>query len=143
MSSYLDTVLEDLKARGERITVQRRIVLEALCNQKDHLSINDIDRYLRKKYPDQDLSDVTIYRIVNWLRELELVSQTETVGAPTVYELLRRPHHHLICTTCGAVQEMDDADVAPLRARILDHYGFRARIDHLAVYGQCATCAGA
>lgn len=141
MASTLDTVLADLKARGERMTVQRRMVIEALCSQPDHLSMGDIVRYLNAHYPAQDLPDVTIYRILGWLRELHVVSQTEMAPSGTVYELVNHPHHHLICTNCGAVQELEDSDVQPLRARILEKYGFRARVDHLALYGLCRNCA--
>ena len=63
--------------------------------------------------------------------------------AGIVYELLGRPHHHLICLSCGRVTDLDDSYLAPLRDALYTGVGFKARIDHMAIYGLCADCASA
>jgi len=84
---------------------------------------------------------VTIYRILQWLKDLRLVSQTDMGAGGMVYQLLSHPHHHLICLTCGAVTDVDDAYLDDLRRKLGEAYGFTARIDHMAIYGQCHECA--
>jgi Fe2+ or Zn2+ uptake regulation protein len=39
--------------------------------------------------------------------------------------------------------EMDDAPVESLRQDIRKRYGFEPQVDHLAIWGSCATCAEA
>lgn len=139
--SRLGMVLEQLRARGERLTVQRRLVLEALCSRADHMTIGDIRRYAREKHRGDDLPEPTVYRILQWLKDLRLVSQTDMGEAGTVYELIDNPpHHHLICLSCGAVIDLDDRYFDALRGQLRDAYGFAARIDHMAVYGLCRDC---
>ncbi len=139
-TGLLDNTLARVKAEGERLTLQRRLVIEALCERNGHFTINDIQQFIHKHYASQILSEATIYRILHWLKDLELVSQTDTGAEGIVYELLIRRHHHLICLTCGRMMELDDAWMSQLRERLNTEYGFHARIEHMAIYGHCQTC---
>jgi Fur family ferric uptake transcriptional regulator len=138
-----DTVIEQVQAKGERITIQRRLVIEALCNGQGHLSIGAIQHYSRTAYPASALQDTTIYRILQWLKDMQLVSQTDMGTVGIVYELLVKPHHHLICLACGTVADLDDGYLTLLRDRLSAEFGFEARIDHMAIYGLCQTCKAA
>jgi Fe2+ or Zn2+ uptake regulation protein len=79
--------------------------------------------------------------ILGALRDLGLVSMTDLGGGARQFELIDDLHHHLICHRCGAILELDDALVDPLRDGIRARYGFAPAIDHLAVFGFCAVCA--
>ena len=136
----IDSILDQVKVKGERMTIQRRLVIEALCEEDKHLTVNDVQRYLQRECPAQVLSDTTVYRILQLLKDLQLVSQTDIGAVGTVYQLLRHRHHHLICLTCGTETEMDDDCLDALRQLVHDKYGFKVRIDHLAIYGQCPVC---
>ena len=138
----LDAVLEKIQAQGERVTIQRRLVVEALCATDNHLSVADIHRWIEGHYPAQELPDATIYRIVQRFKEMALVSQTDMGSAGIVYQLLLGPrHHHLICLRCGAVTDVEDGYLTPLRDTFKADFGFEARIDHMAFYGLCVACA--
>ena len=132
-------VMECIQAKGERMTIQRRLVIEALGQSHEHLTIHAIQQQIQAQ--NQPLSDTTIYRVLQWLKDLELVSQTDMGQAGVVYALISAPyHHHLICLNCGKSITVDDALFAPLREQLLHEYGFEARIDHMAIYGQCRAC---
>ncbi|NDJ76716.1 MAG: transcriptional repressor [Chloroflexi bacterium] len=134
-----DTIIAHLRERGERMTIQRRLVLDVLCAAGDHLSVHEIQT--RVQQGGADLNEPTIYRILQWLKGLGMVSQTDLGHGGIVYELIgERPHHHLVCLVCGAVTEVDDSVVQPLRDRVQDLYGFHPRIDHLALFGVCRAC---
>lgn len=138
----VEAIVHPLQARGERLTIQRRLVIEVLCESSEHLTIMDIQRYLKQKTPGEALSEATIYRILEWLKHLEIVSQTDLGKVGIVYTLLDDPpHHHLVCLHCGTIVDVADGYFADLRRRLYTDYGFAARIDHMAVYGQCAQCA--
>ena len=142
--NVLDSILERVRERGERLTIPRRLVIEALCDSPDHLTINDLQDALHQRDPDLALSGTTIYRVLQWLKDLEIVSQTDMGEAGIVYAIITEPsHHHLICLNCGAVITVDDSLFAPVRDRLMNDYGFEARIDHMAIYGCCETCRNA
>ena len=137
----LDAVLDCVRSQGERITIPRRLVIEALCSTTAHLSIHDFQVLLQQRDPDLSLSDTTIYRVLQWLKDLEIVSQTDMGQAGIVYALITQPsHHHLICLNCGAIITVEDSIFTPLREQLQREYGFEARIDHMAIYGQCEQC---
>ena len=142
MMPSFESVIEHIQAKGERVTIQRRLIVEALCAAHGHSSIGDLQRWIDTAHPEYDLPDPTIYRILQWLKDLELVSQTDMGSSGIVYELLGIPyHHHLICLNCGKVTDVDDGYLAPLRQTLASEFGFRARIDHMAIYGLCPACA--
>ena len=135
------SVIDYIQTKGERLTLPRRLVIEALGQSHEHLTISDIQQHIQANQHDHLLSDTTIYRVLQWLKNLGLVSQTDMGQAGTVYALMSNPHHHhLICLTCGKTITLDDDLFIPLREQLLRDYGFEARIDHMAIYGLCRNC---
>lgn len=140
MRATMDDILQQLRSGGERLTLQRRAVIQALTAAVDHQTIQALqDTMLREQ--GVSLSETTIYRILEWLKGAGIVSQTDMGAVGIVYSLIDTPrHHHLICLHCGAVALLDDAYFADLRCRLQADFGFAARIDHMAIYGICARC---
>ena len=142
--NVLDSILERIRERGERLTIPRRLVIEALCDTPDHQTILDLQGALHQRDPDLALSGTTIYRVLQWLKDLGVVSQTDMGETGIVYAIITEPsHHHLICLNCGTVITVDDSLFAPVRDRLMNDYGFEARIDHMAIYGCCEACRNA
>lgn len=139
MPDRCEDVVEALRQRGERLTIQRRLVIEALCDDPDHQSVQAIQERLRAR--GMRLTEPTVYRIVQWLKELGLVSQTDLGQSGIVYQLIGdRPHHHLVCLACGRVIDVDDGVMDALRATLRQDYDFEPRIDHMAFFGLCRDC---
>jgi Fur family ferric uptake transcriptional regulator len=129
-----DGLLQHIQARGERLTIQRRLVIDALCKQPGHRSVAELEAMTH-------LPEPTIYRILQWLKELELVSQTDMGEQGIVYELVSSPpHHHLICLNCGKTIDVPDDLFVELRKQLRRDYQFQARIEHMAMYGWCKSC---
>jgi len=136
----VDTIMQQIKAKGGHVTMQRRLVVEALCASGGHPTIADIERHLQQQ--GMSISETTIYRILESLKDLQMVSPTDMGASGIVYSLLDTPpHHHGICLDCGAIFDLDDSYFADLRQRLDDNLGFQARIDHMAIYGLCRQCA--
>lgn len=134
-------IIESIQARGERITLPRRLVIEALGGSHDHQTIAEIQQRIQERRQSDVVSDTTIYRVLQWLKDLELVSQTDMGRTGIVYGLISIPyHHHLICLTCGTTYTIEDAVFAALREHLQNEYGFAARTDHMAIYGKCQNC---
>lgn len=136
-----DKIIDYIQAKGERITLPRRLVIEALGQAHQHLTIADILRHIEENDHNHTISDTTVYRVLQWLKALELVSQTDMGQAGMVYALMTTPyHHHLICLTCGATMTLPDTLFDLLRERLIQEYGFKPRIEHMAIYGECPDC---
>jgi Fur family ferric uptake transcriptional regulator len=83
----------------------------------------------------------TIYRTLNLLKKLRLVSETDLGEGYVRYELLERErHHHLVCRRCGESCAFEHEFLKPLQVRLLKKYGFTADLDHFAIFGLCQRC---
>ncbi len=135
----VESILNQLQQRGERLTIQRRLVVEALCEGGAHLTISDIQQHIQGQ--GNCLDESTVYRILQWLKAAGVVSQTDLGARGIVYELIGAvPHHHLICLSCDAIIGLDDSVGSLLRDKLRRDYGFEARVDHLAIFGWCKEC---
>lgn len=135
----LEALIVELRARGERLTPQRLLVLGILAEQDEHLTADAILARVQAQYPYVNAS--TVYRALDWLSDLGLAYRTDLGGGVQQFGLVGpTPHHHLICLRCQHAIEFEDALVEPLRAQLEARYGFMIRLDHLAVFGICDGC---
>jgi Fur family ferric uptake transcriptional regulator len=134
-------VAEALQQIGYRLTPQRMMILDAIADSGGHISAEEIHERVRVAYPYLDIS--TVYRTLDLLKTLHLVSETDMGRGHAQYELLSKGlHHHLICTECGKILDVDNSFLDPLRSAIDEEYDFHAEIEHLAVFGICGDCKG-
>jgi len=138
-SSDPQALARRLRALRVRVTPQRLLVLEALAAHGGHMTAEEVMRWAAPRSSGLNLA--TVYRTLELLVSLGLVAQTDLGGEATAFELVGgAPHHHLVCESCGAVIEMDDALFQALRADVLRRYGFDARSRHIALFGVCRDC---
>ncbi len=129
-----------LRARGHRLTPQRQIILDALCATGGHVTVADLYARVSAGFPAIDRS--TVYRALDFFRELGLVCSAEVSGA-TVYEIAPRAdaaHHHLVCDDCGLVMHVPGAAFDALATRLAADYGFAADLSGLTISGRCREC---
>lgn len=135
----VEQIVERLRLHGERLTLQRRLVIEVLCSRDEHLAVHDIQQQLAQQ--GSDLTETTVYRILQWLKDRGVVSQTDLGQHGQVYQIIGvEPHHHLICLGCQQVIDIDDHIMESLRKHLREEYQFEPRIDHMAFFGFCPAC---
>jgi Fur family ferric uptake transcriptional regulator len=121
------------------MTPQRMMILTSLRHANGHLTAADIYERVRATYPYVDIS--TVYRTLAVLRDMRLVSETHMGGGDATFEWVApERHHHLICRKCDHVAQLDHHFLQRLGAQIADEVGFRADLDHFAIFGLCADC---
>lgn len=135
----IDAVLEQLRARGGRVTSPRRAILEALIAADTHPTAEQITAAVRSSQPDVDRS--TVYRFLDDLEKMGVVDHVHLGHGAAVYHFADDAHHHLVCDGCDAVVEVPAAVFASLRKRLRTDYGFDVDARHFAVPGRCAACA--
>jgi len=132
----LNEALQDL---GYRLTPQRLMVLEMIAESTDHISAEDIYERIKPRYPHINIS--TIYRTLELLKQLGLVTVTDMGDGRITYHYADKGHHHhLICHRCGGKLELDESLFVPLKKTLMKEYGFQADLRHLAIFGRCRTC---
>lgn len=128
-----------LQAQGYRLTPQRMLVIEALHNAESHISAEEIYEQLHSRYPYSNIS--TIYRTLELLKKLNLVTETDFGEGRVRYHVADKSHHHhLVCRTCGKVIDLDESVLSSLQGALLRDYGFNADLRHLAISGECSDC---
>jgi Fur family ferric uptake transcriptional regulator len=143
MSDY-DDLIHSLRARGHRLTPQRRLVLESLQRGDHHMSADEIAQDIIAHYPSISVDPTTIYRTLRWLRDVDLVSETSLGQNHMVYAMLsHHDHHHLVCEACNVVIEIDPRILEPVRLELEARYGFAARLAHVSIFGLCSGCRSA
>ncbi|MEU8570212.1 transcriptional repressor [Streptomyces pathocidini] len=128
----------DLRKRGYRLTPQRQLVLEAV-DELEHATPDEILTEVRRTAGGVNIS--TVYRTLELLEELGLVSHAHLGhGAPT-YHLADRHHHlHLVCRDCSEVIEADVSVAAEFTERLRETFGFDTDMKHFAIFGRCRDC---
>jgi len=127
-----------MREQGFRVTPQRMLLLDAICEAKGHTTFDEIYQRVAAKAPG--INPATVYRALDFLCGLRLVVSAEIEGH-VVYEIAGETrHHHLVCRNCGVVSELADYHFHELREHLLQEHGFQADLDHLAIHGLCAKC---
>ena len=133
------SIVNKLGEMGYRLTPQRAMVGSAIENSEDHISAEEIYAQIVAKYPQVNIS--TVYRTLELLKKLGLVTETDLGGGRVRYHPVEKGHHHhLVCQNCGAIIDLDDSVLASLKNALLREYNFDADLKHLAIFGLCAKC---
>ncbi|MFC1872311.1 Fur family transcriptional regulator [Chloroflexota bacterium] len=136
---YHKGLVNSLVEQGFRLTPQRMMVLEAIEESTNHISAEDIYAQVCRRYPNVNIS--TVYRTLELLKKLNLVTETAMGGGRVSYHPSEKGrHHHLICAECGSVTDLHDEVFEPLKKQMMALYGFEADLRHLGIFGSCAKC---
>ncbi len=132
---------KSLRARGYRLTPQRQLVLAAVT-ELGHATPEDVHAWVRDRAEGVNIS--TVYRTLELLEDLDLVTHTHLGhGPPTYHAATLDAHAHLVCRTCGSVEEVQPALVQDLVDRLATERGFAVDVAHFAIFGECRSCVAA
>lgn len=135
-------LVQTLKERGHRLTPQRQLILDAIEAADGHISAEAVHSRVAAQFPQVNIS--TVYRTLELLQDLDLVTHTHFDDGVALYHLAKDSHHqHMVCRRCGSEREIDVAELAPLDQHLRERYGFQADLAHFALIGTCRDCLGA
>ena len=140
MSSRPHPVSTELKASGLKATLPRMKILEIFQRSSQegirHLSAEDVYKALLAVQLDVGLA--TVYRVLTQFEQAGLLTRSNFEAGRAVFELNEGSHHdHLVCLTCGRVEEFVDGDIERRQRQIAAEKGFDLRDHALALYGEC------
>ncbi len=132
----------DLKVSGLKATAPRLKILEIFQKRSmepdsgRHMSAEDVYRSLVAEHMDVGLA--TVYRVLTQFEQAGLLVRRHFEAGHAVFELNEGPHHdHLVCLTCGRVEEFVDAEIEARQKAIAVERGFELQDHSLALYGVC------
>lgn len=127
-----------LRSAGLRVTEPRLAVLAALDSQP-HAAADAVHAWVRAQLPEVSLQ--TVYNVLRDLTERGLTRSIEPADHPARYELrVGDNHHHLVCTGCGVIADVDCiVGQAPCLDPDDDH-GFAVAEAEVTFWGRCADC---
>lgn len=138
---------ELLRRRGLRSTAQRRAVLTALQG-RPHASAADLEERIRTAAGPEasagGLSRQGLYNVLEDLTRVHLVRCIEPAGSPARFELrVGDNHHHLVCRSCGRIEDVDCAVGAAPCLDPVEDSGFTVDEAEVTWWGRCADCSHA
>ena len=131
------THADELKSSGLKATLPRIKILEVF--QKTalrHMTAVDVYRALLAEQADIGLA--TVYRVLMQFEQAGLLTRSHFESGKSVFELNQGQHHdHLVCLTCGRVEEFYDAAIEARQRAIAQERGFELADHSLALYAEC------
>lgn len=130
--------MADLESRcaaaGLKMTGQRKVILRVLDESVDHPAVETV--YERARSIDQSISMATVYRTLNLLSEMGLVTRHDFNENFSRYEINMDHHHHLIDVESGTVIEFQNAEIEAMKKKIAESLGYELIECRLELYGR-------
>ena len=127
---------------GYRRGGARQAVIELLAGQPCALSALEVEDALRTSA--RQVARASVYRVLDELEQLKLVSRIEVGQGITRYEALHphgAHHHHLVCDTCGDVIPFEDDELERTIDRVARRVAFDVAEHDIVLHGTCGACA--
>ncbi len=139
-SDWAAATSERLAAAGYRRGGARAAVIELLAEQSCALSAYEIEAQLVAR--KRAVGRASIYRVLDELEALGVVSKVELGQGQARYEPVRpeHHHHHLVCDSCGAVIPFDDRPLELAVTAISKRVDFAVEGHEIVLHGLCAAC---
>ena len=135
-------LLDRLRARGWRITPQRRAVVQALAGEHVHRTADQVHASARVLVPEVSLA--TVYNTLNELVSMGEISAINVGDGSTRYDPKVGPdHHHLICDGCGRIYDVEPSGVETVALSGAQRHGMRIDSIEVVFRGRCEDCAAA
>jgi Fur family ferric uptake transcriptional regulator len=133
----LMTNAEELKSSGLKATLPRIKILEVFQHTtRRHMTAEDV--YKSLLIEGSDIGLATVYRVLMQFEQAGLLTRSNFESGKSVFELNEGHHHdHLVCLTCGRVEEFYDPEIESRQRAVAESRGFDLQDHALALYARC------
>lgn len=105
--NLIELVIEKIKEKGGRVTIQRLAIIKVLLNL-DHPTAEEIYQFMKKEFPT--LSFTTVYNTLHSLQEMGILREYR-FGEASRFEMAESNHHHFLCLSCGKMEDIEEAKI--------------------------------
>jgi len=128
--------------QGLAVTHQRQIIYEVMQSMHGHPSPEEV--YVRVKELVPAISLATVYKNIHLFLASGILHEVSPHHGSLRIETNSRPHHHLVCTYCRAIQDISEIELLGLNGcrpgKGSLPGGFLAQRLSVDVLGLCAKC---
>jgi Fur family ferric uptake transcriptional regulator len=124
-----------------RYTSQRKRVFDRAFETHEHFTAERLYEWLRDE-PGPKVSRATVYRTLALLVEGGFLNSLDTGKGELYYEhvLGHRHHDHMVCVSCGRIDEFHSAEIERLQEQAAKERGFVLVEHDLRLFGYCKAC---
>ena len=139
MSHHTRDVSILIRQNGHRMTPQRQLILDALCDAGVHTTTDEVYQHVQPL--SSAINRATISCTLNVLCEVGLATSTLSNTSHLENEVADGKPHHLICRVCGETEKSHIVSSRPLYERISEEYEFKVMEQtHLTLFSLCSHC---
>lgn len=135
-------LLNQVEARGVRLTAQRRALIETIQEATTHLDAASLLKQAQEL--DPKINRATVYRTLELLKKLGMIDELDLMhlnGEKHYYEVKTQEDHlHLACFECGRILEFATPAFERLKQEIAAANQFDIQVVRLEVGGLCGAC---
>lgn len=130
---------DELKEASLKATPTRLAVLGILESSDKPIDVASITKYLYKNKIRADKT--TVFRIINSFTDRGITKQLQLNEGKFRYEhASKKDHHHLICESCGSIEDISDTFIADIQNKIKRNKKFLVKRHSLEFFGICKDC---
>ena len=124
--------------RGERCTVQRRVILEAVLDLDNHPTADQIFEVVESRIPG--IARTTVYRNLDHLARMGVITKACHPGRVARFDPRVDLHHHLVCLHCNELFDFEDDKLNQLTIPDTSAFGFEVNDYCVQLRGICRNC---
>lgn len=127
--------IADMKTRNTKL---KRLVSDILQIEPQPLTPKDILEKVHRSVPTAAFS--TIFRMLKQFEADGLVTRIDWRERGSRYEWAADPHHHIVCTICGRIQDIHDKDLNFSEEKVQAATGYSVKHHAIELEGICPSC---
>jgi Fe2+ or Zn2+ uptake regulation protein len=128
-------LVDDLRDQGFKITSPRHLVIESVAAREDNFTAEELAAELAP------IGRATVYRTLKLLLDQGLICRVVLGDGNVCYRASHKAHHHhLVCVSCGATEDIHLTDVENVLDEVREATDYQVVGHRLEVYGFCPTC---
>jgi Fe2+ or Zn2+ uptake regulation protein len=137
----VEPLVAALHGAGHRLTEPRLAVAELIVARGGHFSAADLIADARARR--LGIGRATVFRALDLFTELNVLERLDLPSGEHAYvpcAPARHHHHHLVCSVCGRVTEIEDIGLASTLESVQRQTGWQVDSHRLELYGRCPRC---
>jgi len=124
--------------RGERCTVQRRVILETVLEFDNHPSADQIFDAVDTRLPG--IARTTVYRALDHLARVGVITKACHPGPVARFDPRLELHHHLVCLRCNEFFDFENDSLNKMKIPDTSAFGFEVNDYRVQLRGICKSC---
>ena len=121
-----------------RNTIQKALILRAVCELKRHLTADEVYEFVKRDHPS--IGKGTVYRNLAILTEEGAIREVEVPDGSDRFDFTLKNHYHVRCVKCGEVFDVDMDEIPDLQKKIHDTHGMEFLTYDIFFKGICPEC---